>query len=48
MVGGSVQGYGAKVIEQDFQPITYTGTVLKAANIICPIQPGRTRRIVLK
>ena len=41
------KSYGAKVIEQDFQPTAYTGEVLKATNIIAQFNPGATKRIVL-
>ena len=44
---GQFKSYGAKVIEQDFQPTAYTGTVLKATNIIAQFNPDANKRIVL-
>ena len=40
-------GYGAKVIEQDFQPTAYTGITLNATNIIAQFNPEAHKRIVL-
>lgn len=42
-----LKSYGAKVIEQDFQPTAYTGEKLKATNIIAQFNPQATKRIVL-
>ncbi|MCB9282959.1 MAG: M28 family peptidase [Lewinellaceae bacterium] len=42
-----LKGYGLDVVEQDFQATAYTGTVLKATNIIGRYNPEAKRRIVL-
>ncbi len=41
------KGFGATVIEQDFQAEAYTGTVLNGTNIIAQYQPNNPKRILL-
>ena len=42
-----LKGYGAEVIEQNFDAKAYTGEVLKSTNIIGQFNPAATRRIIL-
>ncbi|NRA51414.1 MAG: M28 family peptidase [Phaeodactylibacter sp.] len=42
-----LKGYGAKVIEQDFEAKAYTGDLLKSTNIIAQFNPGAQKRILL-
>lgn len=42
-----LKGYGLDVIEQNFQPVTYTGSTLNATNIIGRYNPDARKRIVL-
>ena len=42
-----LKSYGLDVVEQDFQDTAYTGTVLKATNIIGRYNPAASKRIVL-
>lgn len=44
---GQLKGFGAKVIEQDFEATAYTGTVLQGTNIIAQYQPEAQERILL-
>jgi len=39
--------YGATVIEQDFEAKAYTGTLLKATNIIAQFNPENKKRVLL-
>lgn len=41
------KGYGAKLIEQDFEATAYTGDILKATNIIAQFNPGAQKRVLL-
>ena len=43
----TLRGFGAKVIEQDFQATAYTGTVLNGTNIIAQYNPESNKRILL-
>lgn len=43
----TLQRYGTKVIEQDFQAKTYDGKMLRSKNIIASINPEATKRILL-
>ena len=42
-----LEGFGAKVIEQNFEAKAYTGTVLKGVNIIGQFNPAAKKRIML-
>jgi Zn-dependent M28 family amino/carboxypeptidase len=42
-----LKGFGAEVIEQNFQARAYTGTMLDGTNVIAQYKPENTRRIVL-
>lgn len=42
-----LKGFGAEVIEQNFDATAYTGEVLKSTNIIAQFNPEKTKRVVL-
>lgn len=42
-----LKGYGANVIEQHFQPVTFDGVTLDARNIIAEFSPELTDRVLL-
>ena len=44
---GKLEGYGAKVIRQDFSAKAYTGATLQATNLIAQYKPDLLNRIVL-
>ncbi|MFT4663677.1 MAG: glutaminyl-peptide cyclotransferase [Polaribacter sp.] len=46
-LAAKLESFGAEVILQDFEATAYTGTVLKATNIIGRINPENPKRIVL-
>lgn len=46
-LAAKLDSYGAEVVLQDFEAKAYTGTILKATNIIGRINPDHPKRVVL-